>query len=177
MAVRVAVDSKTQNVSVCNAMETLLVHGDVAEAFLPPLAPAMAAKGVELRGDEATPGVDRLRPAPPRRLGHGVSGPYPVHSRGGQPGGDHRPYQPPWLPPHGLHRDSDDAAAAEFLQRVDSAGVYWNASTRFADGLYMASALRWASPPASCTPADPWGWKGLPLINISCWVTAIRWRR
>lgn len=63
MALRVAVDSKTQNVSVCNAMETLLVHRDVAEAFLPPLAQAMGAKGVQLRGDEATRALIACDPA------------------------------------------------------------------------------------------------------------------
>ena len=105
MALRVAVDSKTQNVSVCNAMETLLVHRDVAEAFLPPLAQAMGAKGVQLRGDEATRASDCLRPGHRGGLGHGISGPDPVDSRGGLPGGGHRPYQPPWLPPYGLHCD------------------------------------------------------------------------
>ena len=68
MALRVAVDSKTQNVSVCNAMETLLVHRDVAEAFLPPLAQAMGAKGVQLRGDEATRALIACNP-PQRRTG------------------------------------------------------------------------------------------------------------
>ena len=63
MAVKVAVDSKTQNVSVCNAMETLLVHRDIAEAFLPPLCAAMTAKGVELRGDETTQKIIHCEPA------------------------------------------------------------------------------------------------------------------
>ncbi len=53
MAVRLAVNGKVQRPGVCNALETLLVHERVAEAFLPPLAEAMFAHGVELRGDEA----------------------------------------------------------------------------------------------------------------------------
>ena len=52
MAVRIAVDAKTQAPSTCNSVETLLVHRAAAPAFLPALASAMAAKGVELRGDE-----------------------------------------------------------------------------------------------------------------------------
>ena len=50
MAVKLAVDSKTQKPGVCNALETLLVHRPVAEAFLPMAAAALRAKGVELRG-------------------------------------------------------------------------------------------------------------------------------
>ena len=53
MAVSIAVDSKAQNVAVCNAMETLLVHRDIAGVFLPALLPAMQAKNVRLLGDEA----------------------------------------------------------------------------------------------------------------------------
>lgn len=55
--------AKTQNVSVCNAMETLLVHRDVAEAFLPPWRRPMGAKGVQLRGDEATRALIACDPA------------------------------------------------------------------------------------------------------------------
>lgn len=50
MAIRIAVNAKTSHPSVCNAMETLLVHGAIAEEFLPKLADAMLAKKVELRG-------------------------------------------------------------------------------------------------------------------------------
>ena len=52
MAVNIAVNAKTSHPSVCNAMETLLVHAAVAEAFLPMLNEAMKAKQVELRGCE-----------------------------------------------------------------------------------------------------------------------------
>ena len=50
MAVRIAVNAKTSHPSVCNAMETLLVHAAVADRFLPKLSAAMQAKQVELRG-------------------------------------------------------------------------------------------------------------------------------
>ena len=53
-AVKITVDSKTQNLSVCNAAETLLVHQDCAKAFLPEAANALRLKGVELRGDDRT---------------------------------------------------------------------------------------------------------------------------
>ena len=51
MAVKIAVNAKTSHPSVCNAMETLLVHAAIAEDFLPQLARAMEEQHVELRGD------------------------------------------------------------------------------------------------------------------------------
>lgn len=53
-AVSICVNSKVQRPGVCNAMETLLVHEDVAESFLPPFARIMEEKEVELRGCEKT---------------------------------------------------------------------------------------------------------------------------
>ncbi len=52
MAVRIAVDSKTQYVAVCNATETLLVNKNIAKSYLPIVKEAMEAKNVELVGDE-----------------------------------------------------------------------------------------------------------------------------
>ena len=52
MAQNIAVNAKANRCSVCNAMETLLVHKDIAKSFLPQVAKAMAAAGVELRGCE-----------------------------------------------------------------------------------------------------------------------------
>ena len=52
MAVRIADNAKTQRYSPCNAMETLLVHADIAARVLPPLCDVYADKGVELRGCE-----------------------------------------------------------------------------------------------------------------------------
>ncbi|KAF1710449.1 glutamate-5-semialdehyde dehydrogenase [Pseudoxanthomonas kalamensis DSM 18571] len=51
LAVRLAVDGKAARPSACNSLETLLVHADIAEAFLPRAGEALAARGVELRGD------------------------------------------------------------------------------------------------------------------------------
>ncbi len=52
MAERIIVNAKTQRPGVCNALETLLVHKDVAETFVPRIAEALATLKVELRGDE-----------------------------------------------------------------------------------------------------------------------------
>jgi len=64
MAVAVALNAKTQRVSVCNAMETLLVHADIAPQFLPVAAARLQEAGVELRADErARALVPAARPA------------------------------------------------------------------------------------------------------------------
>ncbi|MCL2545121.1 MAG: glutamate-5-semialdehyde dehydrogenase [Clostridia bacterium] len=134
MAVRVAVDSKAQYVAVCNAAETLLVHREIAPKALPPLAQAMAKAGVRLKGCARTRAlipceaaedtdydteyldyvmavrvVDSLEEAVAHINAHGSG-----------------------------HTDcivtADAGAARAFLALVDSAGVYHNCSTRFADG-------------------------------------------
>jgi len=54
LALRLLLDGKASRPGVCNALETLLVHADVAARFLPKAAEALRARGVEIRGDEAT---------------------------------------------------------------------------------------------------------------------------
>jgi len=63
MAERIVVDSKTQYVAVCNAAETLLVHRDIAETFLPRVKAALEAKGVEMRGCDQTARVIDVKAA------------------------------------------------------------------------------------------------------------------
>ncbi|MGL5834075.1 MAG: glutamate-5-semialdehyde dehydrogenase, partial [Waterburya sp.] len=53
-SINITVDAKTHYPAACNAIETLLVHQDIAEQFLPQIAQALQAESVELRGDEAT---------------------------------------------------------------------------------------------------------------------------
>ena len=134
MAVRVTVDSKTQYVAVCNAAETLLVHKDIAAAFLPVVSKALAEKNVQLRGCERTRAIIACEAATEedweteylnyilsikvvdsvgeaiRHINHYGSG----------------------------HTDTivaeDMQAVKSFMSLVDSAGVYHNCSTRFADG-------------------------------------------
>src|SRR5829696_1443710 len=57
-ALEIVVNAKTQRPGVCNAAETLLVHGDVAREFLPPVLRALRSAGVEIRGDEAVQAID-----------------------------------------------------------------------------------------------------------------------
>jgi len=56
-ALRISINAKCQRPGVCNAMETLLVHEDIAESFLPLVAHDLQALGVEIRGDRRTCGV------------------------------------------------------------------------------------------------------------------------
>ena len=134
MAVKIAVDSKAQNVAVCNAMETLLVHADVAENYLPPLAEAMREAGVHLKGDAQTRAIIPCEAATEEDWSTEyldyILSIRVVDSLDAAIGHINR---------YGSHHTDcivtqDDQAAAAFLTRVDSAGVYRNVSTRFADG-------------------------------------------
>lgn len=141
MAARIVVDAKTQYPAVCNAAETLLVDAPIAEEFLPKAARALAEKGARLRASgealailSKVSSIPEVEPMGEDEYGteygdyvmsckvvDGVEGAVAHINRWGS-----------------HHTDSivatDDAAAAYFQQRVDSAGVYRNCSTRFADG-------------------------------------------
>ncbi len=64
MAVEILVNAKTHRPSVCNACETLLVHKEIANEFIPKACKALVEKGVEIRGDETFVGLyDGVKPA------------------------------------------------------------------------------------------------------------------
>jgi glutamate-5-semialdehyde dehydrogenase len=138
MAERIVVNAKCQRPGVCNAAETLLVHEAVAEAFLPRMGAALAERKVELRGcdqtrrllpsakptteeDWGTEYADlilavKVVPALDAAIGH-------INRYGSK------------------HTDAivtkDVSASRRFAQRVDSAAVVVNASTRFNDGFEL----------------------------------------
>jgi glutamate-5-semialdehyde dehydrogenase len=135
MAVDIVVDSKTSRPSVCNAAETLLVHADVAEQFLPRVAAALHERGVVLHGDErvrrldeaAVPVTDEDWAAEYLSLDLAVG---VVDSLEDAVAHIRR-----WGSGHTeaiVTRDT--AAAARFVRALDSAAVMVNASTRFTDG-------------------------------------------
>jgi glutamate-5-semialdehyde dehydrogenase len=137
LADRIVINAKTQRPSVCNAAEKLLVHRDIAAAYVPRIVEGLRAAGVEVRGDEQT-----------RRL----AGDEKVCAASAED----------WLTEYSdlkmavavvgslddaiahinrystRHSDAiitrDATRAQRFLDQVDSAAVYWNASTRFTDG-------------------------------------------
>jgi glutamate-5-semialdehyde dehydrogenase len=137
MADRIVINAKTQRPSVCNAAEKLLVHERVAAEYVPRIVKKLIEAGVEVRGDGKA-----------RSLAAGLQ----VASAAEQD----------WYEEYlrlcmavavvanvddaiahinrysTKHSDSivthDEARARKFLRGVDSAAVYWNASTRFTDG-------------------------------------------
>lgn len=134
MAERIVVDSKCQYVAVCNAAETLLVHQALADTFLPAAKDALEARGVRIRGCEATCKIIDVEPA----------GEEDWHSEyldlilsvkvvpDLEAAVDH-------INHYGSgHTDvivsSDRQAAMRFMDGVDSADVFWNCSSRFSDG-------------------------------------------
>ncbi|MFB6078025.1 MAG: glutamate-5-semialdehyde dehydrogenase [Halarchaeum sp.] len=134
MAEDVAFDAKVQYPAVCNAVETLLVHEDVAADFLPGMVERYADAGVELRGDERTRAivdVDEATEADWRQeYGDLVLSIKVVESLDAavshvnENGSKHTESI--------LTADAD--RAGDFMTRVDAASVFHNASTRFADG-------------------------------------------
>jgi len=135
MARAITVNAKCQRMGVCNAAESLLVHRDVAEAFLPEIGRALAAQGVEIRGDAATRALiaeaveatdedhatEFLGPTISVAVVDSLDAAIDHVNRFGS-----------------RHTDaivtSDTTAAERFATRVDTAVVMVNASTRFNDG-------------------------------------------
>ena len=134
-AIRIADNAKTHRYGVCNAMETLLVHADVAATVLPELCDIYLKKGVELRGDEAARKLvvqmnaateedwrtEYLAPILAVRIVANLNEAIDhINAYGSQ------------------HTDSivteNYSKAMRFLREVDSSSVMVNASTRFADG-------------------------------------------
>ena len=137
MADNIVINAKTQRPSVCNAAEKLLVHERIAATYVPRIVKKLAEHGVELRGDDAARrlsqgsevtaaseadwGEEYLRLCLAIRVVSGIEEAIELINR----------YST-------KHSDAilteNEANARRFLQAVDSAAVYWNASTRFTDG-------------------------------------------
>jgi glutamate-5-semialdehyde dehydrogenase len=143
MAEEIAFNAKCQRPAVCNAMETLLVDRAVAAEFLPAIARRLHEKKVELRADQAArkileaslPHSGSVIKAAAEQDYFTEYNDYVLNVRvvdGIGQAIEHINYY------GSAHSDSivtrDAGRAREFLARVDSAAVYWNASTRFTDG-------------------------------------------
>ncbi len=143
MAGRILLNAKCQRPGVCNAVETLLVHEAIAAAFLAEAGPALRGRGVQLRCDDAAlalvggeqaPGVVRAAPEDFRTefldliLAVKIVASLEDAVAHIAANGSH-------------HSDSivteSTTTGERFLAAVDSATVYWNASTRFTDGSEM----------------------------------------
>jgi len=165
-AIPVIVDSKTQYVAVCNAVETLLVHRDIAPFLLPPLRMALESRAVVLRGDEETrrylPKIEEaveqdweteyldliLSIKVVGSLDEAVTH---INTYGSK------------------HTDAivteDRATAEKFMNEVDSANVFWNASTRFADGFRYGLGAEVGVSTAKIHARGPVGLDGLVIYK------------
>jgi glutamate-5-semialdehyde dehydrogenase len=135
MAEEICINAKCSRPSVCNSMENLLVHREVAEKFLPSLAARMTAAGVELRGDTAARKI-----VPSMRAASDVDwdAEY-LDMILAVKIVDSFDDATAFIARHGSHLadaivTGDADAATRFEREVDSATVYVNASTRFTDG-------------------------------------------
>lgn len=134
-AIPLIVDAKTQYPAACNAVETVLIHRDVAKDFLPGLAKALKDAGVKLRGTEEVNEITPVEIIPESESFHHeyVDLIIALKIVGGVDEAINH------INTYGSHHTdcilTQNAETAEkFMTLVDSANVYQNASTRFADG-------------------------------------------
>ncbi len=158
-AVTITVDAKTHYPAACNAIETLLVHQDIASQVLPQIAAALP--NVELRGDLATRAIIPINRVTEEdwsteyndlilsiKIVDSLAGAIAhINNYGSK------------------HTDAivteDDKAAEIFLNQVDAAGVYHNCSTRFADGFRYGFGAEVGISTQQMPPRGPVGLEGL----------------
>ena len=157
MAEKIVINAKCQRPGVCNAIETLLIDGKIADQFLPRILKALTDRKVEIRGDERT--LHTLCGSPDQSTGatgrdRNVA---PTGSSSIKPASEDDWYAEyldlilavrvvngveeaiEHITKYGsAHSDAivtrNKATAQKFLREVDSSSVFWNASTRLADG-------------------------------------------
>src|SRR3984957_4704071 len=136
MAEQIVVNAKCQRPGVCNAIETMLVHEEVARQFLPRCADELWERGVELRGDGLTQEILGPKVIPATEEDWKTEYLDLILAvktvRSLEEAVEH-------IETYGSHHTdaiiTEDRVVAEaFLHQVDSAAVFWNASTRFNDG-------------------------------------------
>jgi glutamate-5-semialdehyde dehydrogenase len=175
-AVKITMDSKVQYPAACNAAETLLVHQEIAAEFLPRAVLELTRAGVELRGcPNAAALLDRpdmiraeeadwtteysdlilsvkIVPSLDDAIAH-------IHRYGSG------------------HTETivteDDEAAKTFIEEIDAAGVFHNASTRFADGFRYGLGAELGISTSKLHARGLWAWKGLPRTSTNSLATAI----
>jgi glutamate-5-semialdehyde dehydrogenase len=160
-AVSLTVDSKVQYPAACNALETLLVHADVAQEFLPNVVAALQAQQVEVRGCDRTCAVVDVNPATEAdwstEYGDLVLSIRVV---------DSLPAAIAHIETYGSRHTeaiaTEDAdTARQFLDSVDAAGVFHNASTRFSDGFRYGFGAEVGISTQKLPPRGPVGMEGL----------------
>jgi glutamate-5-semialdehyde dehydrogenase len=160
-AIQITLDSKTQYPAACNAIETLLIHQQIAPQFLPKIAQTLQDHQVELRGDETTRKLIDLKPTTEQdwtteysdlilaikvvdsiesAINH-------INTYGSK---------------HTEAIVTEDQKMADlFMNQVNAAGVYHNCSTRFADGFRYGFGAEVGISTQQLPPRGPVGLEGL----------------
>lgn len=135
MAARIIYNAKTQRIGVCNACESLVIHSSVRERFLPKLAEILSTKNVELRGDKRVQEIlPDCIPATEEDYGREYLD-YILSLKTVDNIEEAIAHINKYNTKHSeCIVTEDEAAAVKFLNEIDAACVYWNASTRFTDG-------------------------------------------
>lgn len=163
-AFEIVLDAKLQYPAACNAVETLLVAGDVAREFLPRVVGELQKRGVEVRCDERDLREYELAGTHPATAEDWATEYCDLILSVKVVSGIDEAIQ------HintysSRHTDAiitEDAAAFEkFFAEIDSAGVYWNASTRFADGYRYGFGAEVGISTSKLHPRGPVGLDGL----------------
>ncbi len=167
MALDIVLNAKTQRTSVCNSLETVLVHRDIAATAVPALAGALQEAGVTIHADAPLPGVGATAP-----LGEGGWSTEHLSMDVAIGVVDDVDAAIEHVNRYGTHHTdtivTDDAdAAARFLAEVDSAVVMHNASTRFTDGGEFGFG---AEVGISTQKSHARGPMGLPELTSSKWL-------
>jgi len=161
-AATIAVDAKAAYPSACNAIETLLIHQDIAAPGLPQLAQALQAAQVQLKGDEQTrQWLPEIAPTTAEDWATEYSDlilAIKVVASVEEAIAHINTYG-------SRHTDAivteNPATAALFMDRVDAAGVYHNCSTRFADGFRYGFGAEVGISTQKMPPRGPVGLEGL----------------
>lgn len=135
MAIPIIINAKTQRLGTCNTCESLVVHSAVAEAYLPAIADALMEKGVEIRGDERAQEIDK-RIVPATEEDYKTEYLDLIISLKVVDSIDEAiAHINCYNTGHSEAIITDNYANAQkFLDEIDAAAVYVNASTRFTDG-------------------------------------------
>ena len=135
MAVKIAYNAKVQRPSVCNAMETLLVHKDAATKFMPAMLAKYAEAGVEIRGDEGVQSFDKAVVPVTEEDWATEYGDLRLSVKLVDSIEEAMEHIARFGTGHSECIVTNDYSQAQLFQKtVDAAAVYVNASTRFTDG-------------------------------------------
>ncbi len=135
MAVNIIINAKTQRIGVCNACESLVIHKDIKDAFLPVLAEGLRTHHVEMRGDEAVREVlSDCLPATEEDYASEYLD-YIISMKTVADVDEAIAHINKYNTKHSeAIITKDEITAEKFLKEIDAACVYVNASTRFTDG-------------------------------------------